>query len=155
MTRVGARSLLLAIDGVDYTDSVSRAVIVSAARPEDQRGLCEPDYEHGGMRDYRLALTFAQDTAAESLWHLMWSRGGECLPIHLAPHGNVTASEAQPHFAGEAFVAGADGDVVGGEASTSPTAVYASDAVWVIEGIPERLTEGEYPALLPEDAWSA
>lgn len=155
MARVGTRSQLLAIDDIDYTDAVSKAVITVVPRPDELRVLGEPDYEHGGMRDYRLALTFAQDTDAESLWHLGWSRGGELVAFHLAPHGNLTATEDRPHFAGRAFVSGADGDLVGGEASTSISSVYTSDALWVVLGTPERLVDGEeYPALVPEE-WAS
>ena len=155
MTRLGTRSTLLAVAAnswgdsfQDFTDDVSKAVIVTVEAA--QRLFGRPDYEHGGMRDYRLSLTLAQDSAATSLWGFAWENATYLVRFHLAPHGNVAASETEPHWTGEAWVSGPDGDLLGGEADKSRNAVNVSEMAWVIVGVPDRVTSGTYPTDPPE-----
>lgn len=148
MSRVGTRSLLLAVDGIDYTDAVSSVVLATRQR-SGPRLLGEPDYEHGGQRGYQLALTVAQDTAADSLWSLVRTNPSTLVPFYLVPHGNWAASAAEPHYSGQAFLNGPDGTLLGGQAASSRRRVLTVEMVWPVQGEPEEITEGAYPADLP------
>lgn len=150
MGRIGTRSLLLAIDGVDYTDDVSEAVILTEATGRRRVGTV------AGEQVHNLALTFPQDASASSLWDLMWSHQNRPVVFHLAPYGNLGASEAQPHFTGTVTVVHPDGALIGGEAATSRRNVLTVSVVWPGHGVSERLTYGEsYPADPPEGWWTA
>ncbi|HEY0889653.1 MAG TPA: hypothetical protein VGE38_08595 [Nocardioides sp.] len=146
MPRLGTRHLLLAIDGVDYSASISRAVMTSVRT--DERLLGEAD----NVRLYELELTLAQDLAADSLWGLMWARTGGTAAFYLAPYGNENASDSEPHYSGTVTVTEPDGGLVGGDANPSPRAVMTTQVVWAIHDRPERLTDSSYPATVLEGA---
>lgn len=154
MGHIGSRSLLLAIDGRDYTDEVSRAVILSNA-VDDAPGHWLTPFADVRPRYHSLALTFAQDTDANSLLDLGWSRVGDEVAVHLAPHGNLTASASQPHYEGTVCIVQPD-ELVGGDADVSRRTVMTTQVVWPSNTTFEVLRDGElYPADPPEGWWAA
>lgn len=143
MAHLGTRSLLLAVDGTDYTADVAKAVITSKATGLRLRGRLI------GEREYSLQITTPQDAAAGTLWGLAWTRSGETADFYLAPYGNEIATESQPHYAGTVIVDEPDGDFLGGSADPSRGRVMTVDMSWPTVGKPEQITSGSYPALLP------
>ncbi|HWI43267.1 MAG TPA: hypothetical protein VNS81_06575 [Nocardioides sp.] len=151
MGHIGARSLLLAIDGIDYTADVSRAVVRSF--PDEavplERWSVPGDVDLRPRRN-ALDLTFAQDAASGALWNLAWDQHGEQVAFHLAPYGNEIATLGEPHFAGTVWVIQPDGDILGGQATPSRNSVLTVQISWPVDGTVERLDSGEsYPAALP------
>jgi hypothetical protein len=136
---VGTRRLVLLVDDVDYTSSVSRAQVQSAETDSDFVSFA--DAAAGGARDYVLALTLKQNTAANSLWSIIWMQAGDDLGFELWPNGkpvDAIPTEAQPLIEGIATVTEPDGVLVGGEANVSNTARMTTEVEWPTIGKPTR-----------------
>ncbi|MFT4010869.1 MAG: hypothetical protein QM655_12605 [Nocardioidaceae bacterium] len=145
MGRLGGRSTLLAVEGIDYSDDVSRALITAAGSEQEAWG----PRPLGKVRRHVLDLITPQDTGSSSLWRLAWLRDGEWVEFHLAPHGNSVASDAEPHYTGTALVAFPDGDFLGGQADPSIRRVLTVELSWLIDGEVTELTTGDYPGIVP------
>ena len=72
------------------------------------------------------ALQSTDDSTAtdgESLHSLIWESaakaGGDKIPFEFAPHGNGTATAAQPHYTGTAVVPAGGYPAIGGQAGTN------------------------------------
>lgn len=132
MSALGARQLVITVDGADYTAEVSKATIVAKkATPDDWRySLCGPSIF------YDLEFTAVQDLAPGSLWRVLWSRVDELVPCLLKPYGNDVATEAQPHYELLAWIEEPEGAVLGGEASVSRSARQTIECVWPLEAKP-------------------
>lgn len=138
MARISGRLLTLKIDGTDYADQVSRAVVTSGEGESDF--ITFANAAAGGSRDYKLALTMAQDAAAGSLWSEIFDNVGDTVPYIIAPYGNEIATAAEPHFGGNAIISEPDGDFIGGEANASPTSVMTVEVEWSTTGRPAKIT---------------
>lgn len=137
MTRVSPRLIALEVDELDRSDEVSKAEITSGATSSDFTSFAEA--RSGGGRDYKLAMTIAQDHASATLWDLIWTGAGTEVDGIYAPYGNAVASAGQPHYGFTAVVAEPDGTLLGGEAKTSTTAVATVDVVWDLTGKPTKI----------------
>lgn len=146
MTRIGTRSLLLAIDGIDRTDDVSRALITSTAK---NTTLAVVDGRVGEIqvREYRLEVTTPQDPAG--LWGFVWANAGTFQDFYLAPFGNTEATAAQPHWSGVLSLTEPDGEFLGGTADPSRRRILTASLSWLILGRPTMQTSGTYPGLIP------
>jgi len=65
---------------------------------------------------------------------------GETVTIVYMPQGNETPSTAQPHWTATAQVQEFDGDFLGGDASTDPTAKNTFDYSWPCDARPTKIT---------------
>jgi hypothetical protein len=128
MARISGRLLTLDVDGTDYADQVSKAVITSGESDSDF--VTFADAAAGGSRQYALELTMAQDLAAGALLREVIDNVGDTVPFTMAPYGNAVASASQPHIEGNAVISEPDGDFVGGEADMSTTAVMTTEVSW-------------------------
>lgn len=130
MARISGRLLTLEIDGVDYADQVSKAVITSGESDSDFTTFA--DAAAGGARQYTLDLNMAQDLAAGALLREVIDNVGDTVPFTMAPYGNETPSVGQPHIEGNAVISEPDGDFIGGEADLSTTAVMQTEVSWAL-----------------------
>lgn len=141
MPDVGTRKLRLYVDDTDYTASVSNATITSAETDSDFVSFA--DAAAGGLRDYALHLVMKQNTSADSLWDLIWSRPGEEVTFSIWPNGEPSDGEPtadQPEITGVAVVQDPDGDLLGGEANPSTTARMTVEVDWLCTEKPIRDT---------------
>ncbi len=136
-----ARSLTVTLDGVSRTADVSNCRLATTEMPDNERVL------YGPTRQHRLQGTAAQDPTEDSLWDLAWSSVGELVEVVLRPAGGEAPTGAQPWFTGTVVVGETDGDVLGGEADTSPGARFVFDFDWAFTVKPTRVTD---PAQLEE-----
>jgi hypothetical protein len=139
MAEYGTRSLVLRINGTDYSGSVNKARIVSAATDSDFVSF--PEAAAGGARKYTLNMNAKQDDAASALWFFAWSQPGQTVPYELWPNGRPgtgVASPAQPRFSGNVVVMEPDGDFIGGDADVSPTKYFQTELEWHCTAKPVR-----------------
>jgi len=138
MTRVSKRHITFTVDGVEYAGEASAFSISAAESDADFKTFA--DALAGGATDFTLKLTFAQDHAANSLWRLMWDNTGDEVDVLYRPYGNATASVSQPHYSFSVTIKLADGDVMGGEADASTTAVNTVEVEWKLTAKPTEIT---------------
>lgn len=137
MARVVPRMIALEVESVDRSDEISKSEITSGPKSSDFTSFAEA--RSGGGREYKLAMTIAQDHASATLWDLIWTGAGtEVDGIH-APYGNAVASATEPHYGFTAVVAEPDGRFLGAEANSSTTAVATVEVVWALTGKPTKI----------------
>jgi hypothetical protein len=95
-TRIKANALKLTIDGVDYWADLSQAELVSEEASSDVTTFAEA--AQNGASDWYFTVSGIQSTDATSFWMAMWDNAGDEVEYTFAPHGNATATVAQPHF---------------------------------------------------------
>lgn len=138
MARVQPRLISLKVSAVDKSAEISKAVITSAAASSDFMSFT--DARSGGLREYALEMTIAQDHASATLWDTVWTGAGTQVPGVYAPYGNATPTDDQPHYTFTAVVSEPDGDFLGAEADDSTTAVATIDVSWKLTGKPVKVT---------------
>lgn len=143
MPDIGTRRAKVFIDSTEYTAAVKKAVIRSAESDSDFMSF--EDAANGGLRDYALALILKQDTAADSLWDLIWSQSGADLDVEFWPNGQnsvspTTPTTTYPRFDGTVTITDPDGDLLGGEAKPSNTAKQVTEVEWKFTAKPTRVT---------------
>lgn len=134
---VGTRDLVLLVAGVDHSAAVSRAVVRSV--PTDSTFVSFAEAMSGGKRDYHLAMAMYQDTAALSLWTVVWTQRAVDVAFELWPYGRPAdglPTLAQPRSVGTATVAEPDGDFLGGEADPDPEARMTTEVEWLCTAKP-------------------
>jgi len=134
-TIIGTRKAKLFIGAgvTDFTSDVSSIKLVAGEKDSDFMSFTEANA--GGARDYTLALTIRQDTAAASLWYYAWSLAGSDVAYQFWPNGQnsvspTTPTAAYPKFSGTVTIREPDGDLLGGEANRSSTAVNVIEVEW-------------------------
>lgn len=136
MARIGTRKgvfLLGSGTPVDHSNAVSKVVVTSGESESDFTSFW--DASQGGARDYKVALTLAQDLDTASLFaHTVKSVGSD-LPFEWWPNGrpggaSPTPTAAQPKVSGTVTIQEPDGDWIGGEADKSNTAVMTTEVEW-------------------------
>lgn len=125
---LGTQDLTLTIDGDDYTAELSDCRIVGAVA--DAGFVSFAVAKAGGGRKYTLEGTAAQDPGVGSLWSLMWDNAGDEVPFVLRPAGGVTISDDTPTWAGTVKLTEPDGDIMGGTADVSTSAVFTWSFAW-------------------------
>lgn len=140
MPDVGTRALVLEIDGIDFSDSISSGVIRSAE--SDSGFLSYLQARSGGARDYTLALTLKQSTTVDSLHDYVWSHSGEDVPCIFWPNGDNggVATVNFPKYVGTVTISDPDGDILGAEARASATAKATVEVEWLFAAKPVKTT---------------
>lgn len=113
-TRIKGNKLALKLGTppVDHWADITSCALVG----EDSDGtLTFEDAANGGGQDWHFELSAIQSTAADSFWRTLWEQTGDEVAFTYAPHGNETASAAQPHFIGMVKIG--KKPQIGGEAS--------------------------------------
>lgn len=127
-------ALTLGTPGMDYWADVTQYLLTNDEADSDV--VTFADAAEGGARQYQLTGAAIQSTAADSFWRYVWDNTGETVPFTLAPHGNVEASAAEPHFIGNVTIGAKP--AVGGEAGTG---AFTFEFEWNVDGVP-TLDEG-------------
>lgn len=128
MPVIGSRALKLKVGATDYTAEVSKVRIKVAKT--DSEFVSFADAAAGGAKDYVLAITLRQDTAAASLWYYAWSQSGADVAVEVWPNGGTVPSTTNPKFTGTVTVAPPDGDLLGGDANESNAVKYVTELEW-------------------------
>lgn len=143
MAAIGTRKLVFRAGStpVDYSAAVSKVVVLAGESEADFTSFA--DAATGGAREYKLSLTLVQDTAAASLWYLIWSAPGTDVPVEVWPYGRPgsgTPTTAQPKLSGTVTITEPDGELLGGEADKSTTAVMLTEVEWTFLAKPTLAT---------------
>ena len=149
MPAVGSRTLAFRVGAgpTDFTSSVKDVRIKSAETDSDFVSFA--DALAGGARDYTLAITLKQDTAAAALWYYCWDNAGDDVAVEVWPlgipgaPGDPTAS--QPCIAGTVTISEPDGDLIGGEANASNTMRFTAEVEWKYTAKPTLYTSDMTP----------
>ena len=128
-TPIGTRKMKLKVVATDYTAEVSKVRII--AEDSDSDFVSFADALAGGLRAYKLKMTIKQDTAAASLWYYIWSQLGAEVAVELWPNGGTVAAALTPKITGTVVVIEPDGDLLGGDANKSTTALNSVDVEWL------------------------
>lgn len=134
MPDIGTRKLILKVAGTDFSDSVSNVAIKSGKKDSDFMSFA--DALAGGARQYTLALTLKQNTAAATLWYTIWSSLGTDVAIEIWPNGGTVASASTPKITGTATVFEPEGELLGGKANASNQALQTTDVEWTFTAKP-------------------
>lgn len=141
MPDVNTRHCVLIVDSLDCSAEVSRAEVTSAESDSDFVSFAQA--AAGGARDYALAATMKQNTSTGTLWDIVWSQGGEDVPVEVWPNGKPvggTPTLTQPKFTGTVTVKDPDGVLLGGEANASTTARQVTEIEWLFTAKPTKAT---------------
>lgn len=138
MASAGTRLLTISVAGTEYNMQVSKSVVTAGAADADNVTFAEA--AAGGGRVYKLALTLLQDHATGTLWDKIWASAGSTAAVIVRPYGNATASATQPHYSGNVTITEPDGDLIGGQANSSPTARWTVDVEWEFTAKPTKVT---------------
>lgn len=141
MPDVNTRHCVLIVDALDCSSEVSRAEVTSAESDSDFVSFTQA--AAGGARDYALAATMKQNTSTGTLWDIVWSQGGEDVPVEVWPNGKPvggTPTLTQPKFTGTVTVKDPDGVLLGGEANASTTARQVTEIEWLFTAKPTKAT---------------
>lgn len=138
MARIKKNRLTVTVDGDEVTPDVSNLEV--RVGDADTDFVSFADAALGGTKEWTLAMTIAQDTAAGSLWRQIWDNVGAELDVVVRPNGNATPSANEPHFTGTVIVKYPDGLILGGDADVSETAVQTVDVEWVFTEKPALVT---------------
>lgn len=138
MSRVVPRMISLTIDGTDVSDEISSAKVTSAKSSSSFTSFLAA--RSGGARDYALALTLAQDHAADSLYTKVLEHAGDKVPGVYAPYGNEVPTADQPHYNIEATIAEPDGDLMGADADEDTAGVATIAVSWALTSKPSKIT---------------
>jgi hypothetical protein len=114
-TRIKANKLSLHINGNDYWPDLSAVTLQSEPAAADV--VTFYDTANGLGTDFYFTVSGVQSTESTSFWRAMWTAAGDEVAFIYAPHGNTTASAAQPHFTGFLRVPPVGSFMLGGEAS--------------------------------------
>lgn len=133
-TPIGTRKTILKVAGTDFTDAVAGVRITAADSDSDFVSFA--DALAGGLREYKLKLKIKQDTAAASLWYYCWDNVGDEVSCEVWPNGGSTEGATTPKFIGTAVVKEPDGDLLGGDAKVSTSAVQSIEVEWLYTAKP-------------------
>lgn len=122
-------ALTLGTPGIDYWADITSYSLSNDEADSDV--VTFADAAEGGARQYKLTGSAIQSTEAASFWRYAWANTGEEVPFTLAPHGNVTPSDEQPHFVGTVTIGPKPS--VGGEAGTG---AFTFEFEWNVVGVP-------------------
>lgn len=98
-TRIYGNKLGFTIKDKDYWADMSSVEL--SPGDKDDNVLTFADAASGATSEWTLKGKAIQSTDAGSLWDFIWENAGKEIAFILAPHGNKTASTAQPHFTGK------------------------------------------------------
>lgn len=133
-TRVTGSALGLTINGTDYWADISKYEL--AASDSDKDVLTFGDAASGNTATWTLKGEAVISFDTGSFWDMVWANAGKTVPFILAPHGNKTATTAQPHFKGQAKIA--TKPPVSSEAGEDKGATFEFE--WTLTAEPERVT---------------
>jgi len=131
-TRIGGAKLKLTLGspGTDYWADITAWSIDNEEADSDV--VTFADAAEGGARQEFLHITATQSTASGSLWRYAFENVGEEVAFTIAPHGNATATENEPHLIGTVTIG--PRPTIGSEANISKTYASTFEVTWQIVG---------------------
>lgn len=135
-TRIKGVALTLKFGTTDYKADVTACTLTNEEAESDV--VTFEDAAGEGQRQFYLNITAIQSTDTASFWRYVWENAGTTVAFVYAPHGNETASAAQPHFTGNVKVG--PRPTIGGEAGAGNT--FTFETQWEVEGVPTMVTTG-------------
>lgn len=140
MPELGTRALYLDVDGNDFSDAVSKVVIMAGDQEDGFESFA--DVAAGGAREYKLMLTLKQDTSTSGLWYYIWNSAGTTVAVECWPNGynSGTPSTTYPQFTGNVVITEPDGELLGGEANRSVSARFTTEVEWQFTQKPTMTT---------------
>ena len=131
-TRITGAKLFLRFGTTDHAADITSYLLTN--EEADQNVVTFADAAEGGKRQYKLNGSAIQSTESTSFWSYVWANTGQTVAFTLAPHGNSSATAAQPHFTGTVRI-GQKPDI-GGEAGI--TNEFTFDFEWDVIGTPTK-----------------
>lgn len=131
--RIYGKALGLTIGGKDYWADLAKYELA----PGDGDALTFADAAAGSSA-WTLKGTAIQSTDTASFWAMVWESVGQTFDFVLAPHGNKTASETQPHFKGTVTISSRP--PISSEAGDDKGSTF--DFEWKVLGDVEKVTTG-------------
>lgn len=130
-TRIRGTKLALTLGspGTDYWADITSYSLANDEAEADVTTF--EDAQAGGSRQFILSGSAVQSTDAASFWKYVWENTGESVAFTLAPHGNETATTAQPHFIGTVTIG--PKPTLGGDAGPG---AFTFDFEWDVDGEP-------------------
>lgn len=98
-TRIYGNKLGFTINGIDFWADM--ASVELSPGDKDDNILTFADAAIGATSAWTLKGKAIQSTDSGSLWDFIWENAGKIINFIVAPHGNKTATAAQPHFTGK------------------------------------------------------
>lgn len=135
-TRIKGAALVLKIGATDYAPDITSCTIDNEAADGDV--VTFADAAAGGARKFLMNITAIQSTDTDSLWSYIWLHSGEEVDYVYAPHGNLVADTAKPHFTGRVVIGPKPS--IGGTAGASNT--YTFTTQWECTDTPTMVTTG-------------
>lgn len=135
-TRIYGNRLGFRIDGTDYWCDIASYEL--APSDKDDNVLTFADAAAGATSQWNLKGKAIQSFDTASFWRKVWEQAGKEITYLLAPHGNETASETQPHFTGKVRVGRKPS--ISSEAGDTKGSTFEFD--WPCTGEPEMKTTG-------------
>ncbi|MFC6153653.1 hypothetical protein [Nocardioides yefusunii] len=94
----------------------------------------------GGERDWSVQMTVKETGTAGTAYQLALNSPGTKVEVVYRPHGNATATPAEPHYTQMATVQPIEGRTMGGTATRSRNARSSMELVWPLDGAPVKVT---------------
>ena len=136
-TRLRGATLSIEVDDEEHNLDTTSVTITNEEAEDDV--VTFADLAEGAGRDWFLDIVALQSTDAQSLWTFNWDNSGDTVAVTVAPHGNETPTDDQPHFHCPEVEVGPPPDL-GGEAGRENTWTYENQ--WRIRsGKPTKVTE--------------
>ena len=132
--RILGNTLTLSVGGKDYWSDIAEYSLEPA--DADKNVVTFADAQGGGSSGWTLKGKAIQSTDVASFWTYVWKNAGQTVDFILAPHGNETPSEAQPHFKGRVLIKSKPS--IGTTAGEDQGATF--DFEWSVSGQPELAT---------------
>ena len=137
--RINTYALALVIDGVNYYDELTSAVLDNEDADSDT--VTFADAAAGGASQYFFTINAVQSLTAGSFWRKVWDNSGSEVAFRYAPTGSATASASDPHFTGKLRIG--KRPTLGGDADRSTTGSYTFETRFdVTTGVPTMVTTG-------------
>lgn len=95
-TRIKAQNIVFKIDAIDYACDATSVNLELGDAPGDVRTFCETSVG----KQWNLTLEGITSGASDSLYRILWDNYGSEVGFTVAPHGNETATAAEPHYTG-------------------------------------------------------
>jgi hypothetical protein len=95
-TRIKATNIIFKIGSTDYACDANMVELTLDDAPGDVQTFCE--VRVGGQ--WTLALEGITSGEATSLYRVLWDNFGETVAFTVAPNGNTTPTDDEPHYIG-------------------------------------------------------
>lgn len=142
--RIYGNKLSFIIDGKEYNTDLTSYLLEPGEADSKKRTFAE--VAKGAGVKWTMKLSALQSTTTASLWRAIWDKSGKEVDYVIAPFGNDTPTEAQPHFKGKVKIGRKPS--LGGDAGEEE---FTFETEWACTGEPQLVTtSGTYTP--PADA---